>query len=1053
MKWLAFVCLLLSVASFGFAADGGVFDQVHLRPLPQRAHVDGYAPRPAAVVDPAAIAAALGAALRPFARPESAAALADKPQPSPFSADARRDGAILYGESGTPRQIRSEALQRPLHAAATAAVSSAIDAARACLRENAALLRVVDPDRELVITENVTDVSGRSYIRFDQQYNGVTVWPSELLVHVNPAGSVDLIEGDYVPTPRHVAPAPVIDARAAIARARGSARATASTSVPELIIFARPDRRPRLAWKMTVHESLTRRWVVVVDAMNGAILDRFNAIETGTVPGSGRDLQGTTRTVNVWQDGATYLMLDATKAMFDPSSGAPSPQATRGGIFIADATNLPATSDPTEMPSSLAIVTSTSPTSWAVPDSVSASYWISQTYDYYLDRHQRNSVDGNKGTIAGVVRLGKGYPNAFWDSEQQLMVFGDADTYAGSLDVIAHEMTHGVTSNTARLVYQDQSGALNEAISDIFGEMTEKRTYGSNDWILGSQLHTPARSMADPHRFGQPAKFSEFVHTTEDNGGVHTNSGIINYAYYMLAQGLSGAIGTRDSEKIFYRALTQHLTKSAQFIDARLAAITAAQEIFGSGSVQAQKTAEAFDAVEIFTSAPTPKDPAIPAVNGAEATVFLYKDTGKNAWFLARKEIASDGALGAALSRFGVFAARPAVSGDGSLAVFVDSVRDVCLIPTDGTQAETCLNLPTTSGIRVASVGMSPDAREFGFVLFGSDNNPENRIIVVDAQSGATRQYTVATPTYDGGSFSTVEYADTMTFTADGQFLVYDALNDVTTNGSAWQAWSIYALDLDSGRTMNVIDPIEGLDIGYPLLGHTSDDLITFEAYDPSTGVAGVIAANLGSGNLKIIGTQNGIESVPSFTGDDRAIVYTVGAANPTGGALVRQNLDVDHITPSGSPTSWIDSAAFGVMYRRGTYGGPTTTAGSIAFGSAAFNVLEGSTATISVTRLGGNKGAVSVAYATSNGSAVAGTDYQTATGTLTWADGEDGAKTFKVRSISDSVADGSETVTLSLSSATNGASIGTPSTATLTIGDVSTPAPAAPARKRSARH
>ena len=628
------------------------------------------------------------------------------------------------------------------------------------------------------------------------------------------------------------------------------------------------------------------------------------------------------------------------------------------------------------------------------------------------------------------------------------MVFGDADTFAGSLDVIAHEMSHGVTGYSAKLVYRNQSGAINEAMSDIFGEMVEDRTNGNNDWLMGSGLSRPFRSMADPNRFGHPAKMSQFVNTTQDSGGVHINSGIINHAFYQLAQGLPGAIGKRDAERIFYRALTEHLTKDSQFIDLRLAAITSANELFGANSAQSRKTAEAFDAVEIFGAAPTPQEPPIPVVIGPDSTIFVYKDPSNGAFFLGRKETTGDGALGSQLSTFSVLNTRPSVSSDGSVAVFVDSLRDVCLILTNASEDETCLDLPRQN-IRVSSVGMSPDGVLFGFVLFGSDGTPEPDIVVVNADTGASERFEVATPSYDGAALSTVEFADAMAFTADGQFLVYDALNLIIADGSPWEAWSIYALDLNSGEVFSVIPPIEGLDVAWPSLGHTSDNLMVFEAYDSSTGESGVITSDLADGTLVVADIVTGAEAVPSYTGDDRAIVYAAGASNPNGSNLMKLNLGPDHITPVGSRALWIEAAGFPVIYRRGTYQGPTTQPGALSFTSSAFNGVEGSTVTITVMRSAGNKGAASVNYSTSNGSATAGVDFQSATGTLTWADGDDEAKTFQVRLLTDSAAESAETLTLSLAGA-NGASIGSPSTSTLTIANSA--APPTSGRRRGVR-
>ncbi len=958
-------------------------------------------------------------------------ALSGHPAQTPAlkAAPAGRDFDGLYRTNGTPRQIRGEQLQPAVHKFAADAVRDDLETARTFFRENRRALRLNDPDTELVASTASVDDDGRALLRFSQRYRGLEVWPSELLVHTNPRGDIDLVEGAYVPTPRRVVNKPQITADSAKQRAANDALAGEA----ELLIYARAGSRPRLAWKVSVFQSLAARWLVFIDAATGAELTRYNTVETSTARGSGRDLGGTTRTLDLWLEGPTYYMLNATKKMFDTTSQAPSPQKTRGGIFVADAGNQPASSEPKNFPPGLAVATSGSANSWNVPDTVSAAVWIGETYDYYLERHNRNSIDGNGGSLTGIVRLGQRFPNAFWDDEQQFMVFGDDDSYAGSLDVIAHEMTHGVTSHTAKLVYKDQSGALNEAMSDIFGEMAEARTFGSNDWIIGSQLRGKIRNMANPAQFGDPAKMSQFLVTTQDNGGVHTNSGIINRAYYLLAAGLPGAIGNRDAEKIFYRALTQHLTKDSQFIDARIAAVTSAQELFGTNSVQAAKTGEAFDAVEIFAAPPVPDQPSIPVISGTDSTLFVFKDNAS--WFLGRKELPSDGTAGAYLSHFDVAQSRPSVSADGTLAAFVDSINDMCLIRTDGSAAEVCLDLPK-SGIRVSSTAMSPDGNKFAFVLMDAQKNPDNKIIVVDLGTNQQTSYQVDTPTYDGTSVTTIDYADAMAFTHDGQFLLFDAFNELTTNGQLWGAWSIYAIALDDATTYGVIPPDGGYDFGFPALGHTSDDLLTFEAYDAGAAKTYVIATNLDNGDLQFVGQETGAFAAPSYTGDDRAIVYGYGASNASGSSVAIQQLAADHLTPSGNPAQWLSGAAYPVIYRRGTYSGPTTQPGSLSFSGAAFNGNEGSAATITVVRLGGNKGTVSVSYSTANGSATS-SDYAPASGTLTWADGDSDPKTFRVTLLSDTQSEGTETVSLRLSSPTNGATLGSPSTATLNIANV----------------
>ncbi|HET7433856.1 MAG TPA: M4 family metallopeptidase [Thermoanaerobaculia bacterium] len=1050
MKRLFLSLFILSLATVAGASE--LTHKVGVKPLPRREGETRAAARSNEPRDIREVAAALRTAISGKASASSRTA-ALPPRTASFARSSAMT-SVSYRENGTPRQIIPA---RTISSSSMAAMPSmtALDSARIFLRDNRGLLKLDDPDRELVVTSQSRDERGHTQIRFEQTANGITVWPAELLMHVDTTNSVELVEGAFIPTPRRLTRVPFLSASNAIARARNTCSSNdTSASIPELIVHARDGKRPRLAWKLTIRESLTRQWLVVIDATNGAVLERFNNVPSEDVVGSGKDLSGTTRSLHLWRDGGRYLLLDTSKAMFDGSSQPPAPQTTRGGIFIADATNLPATDDPQELPDSMAVVQSSNPNSWPVADSVSAAFWLSQTYDYYLARHGRNSIDGNKGTIMGVVRLGRSFENAFWLDEQQLMVFGDGDTYAGSLDVIAHEMTHGVTANTARLVYQGQSGALNEAISDIFGEMVESRfRNGGNDWVIGSQLHTAIRSMSDPARFGDPAKMSQFLHTQSDNGGVHTNSGIINRAFYLLAEGLPGAVGKEAAEKIFYRALTQHLTKDAQFIDARIAAITSANELFGASSAQAAKTAEAFDAVEIFAASSTPDDKPIPVVAGADSTLFLYRDATSDAWFLGRRELQSDGDNGKALSHFDATPSRPAVTADGSLAAFVDSLRDICLIPTNGSQEEVCAGLPQ-EGIRVSSVGMSPDGARFGVVLLGDDGEPENRILVVDTSSDDATPYEVSTPSYDGDTFGEVRYADTMTFTHDGQFLVYDALNDFVTNGEPWGAWSIYALDLDTSEIYTVVPAIEGLDIGFPALGHTSDDLLTFEAYDPAAAEAAVYTANLDSGDFVEVvnATNNPIATVPGYTGDDRAIVLTAKADNPSGASLYRVNLNADHLSPSGNPSLWLSNGAYGVIYRRGTYSGPTTNPGTISTASATIAAIEGSVVTVGVVRNGGNKGAVSVTYSTANGSASAGSDYQATSGALTWADGEMGVKTFQVRLLADNANEATETMSITLSGATNGATVTSPTSTTISIANKSGTT-SAPKKHRGVHH
>lgn len=505
----------------------------------------------------------------------------------------------------TPRQIKGGILEAAVREV-MAGEDGEVKTAYSFLRANRALLGIDDPDTELVLDDKNQGALGRTHLRFSQTFQGIPVWPANLVVHLDTEGNADLMNGAFVRTPRNVSTDPVLDAAGAVEKAGATLPDGAATGLSDatLIIYAPGgNAEPRLAWRLEFHGSLASHWLAVVDAMNGATLTAYNQVCSGNVSGSGIDVWGEYRQVAVWEDGSTYYMIDADKQMFDPNTD-------EGVIMILDAANTG-----TDSEAQLYYVTSADPNSWVLRDAVSAAYGLSETYDYYLQRHARNSLDGNGGSLTAVVRFGQSYMNAFWNGE--LMVFGDGVPFVGALDVVAHELTHGVTQHASKLIYQNQPGALNEAFSDIFGEMVEARSQGRPDWIKGADLPFAIQNYADPRSIEQvpgipnPSRMSEYWETTEDNGGVHINSSIINYCFYLLAEGMSGAIGLTDAAQIFYLANTEHLVPNSDFLDARLACVRSAEEIFGAGSHQMQKTAEAFDAVEIFGSGAPPRDDSL----------------------------------------------------------------------------------------------------------------------------------------------------------------------------------------------------------------------------------------------------------------------------------------------------------------------------------------------------------------------------------------------------------------------------------------------------------
>jgi Zn-dependent metalloprotease len=214
---------------------------------------------------------------------------------------------------------------------------------------------------------------------------------------------------------------------------------------------------------------------------------------------------------------------------------------------------------------------------------------LGATYDLFFHQYQRNSIDGRGMRLDATVHYRSGFNNAFWNGRQ--MIFGDGDgiifrRFTRCVEVIGHELTHGVTQYEAGLVYDAQSGALNEHVSDVFGSLVKqyamKQTARKADWLIGAGLFANAvkgralRSLKEPGsayddpRLGkdpQPGHMRDYVETEDDNGGVHINSGIPNRAFYLVATRFGGH-AWRKAGRIWYLALTDLLKERSQFSDA-----------------------------------------------------------------------------------------------------------------------------------------------------------------------------------------------------------------------------------------------------------------------------------------------------------------------------------------------------------------------------------------------------------------------------------------------------------------------------------------------------
>ena len=242
------------------------------------------------------------------------------------------------------------------------------------------------------------------------------------------------------------------------------------------------------------------------------------------------------------------------------------------------------------------------------------------TYNFFKDIFGRNSIDTRGMKLDSTVHYGEDYNNAFWNGTQ--MVYGDGDgdifqRFTKSIDVIGHELTHGVTQYEAALEYQDQAGALNESFSDIFGSLVKqyylKQKVEKADWLIGNGLFTrkvngiALRSMKEPGtayddptigKDPQPGHMKDYVETTSDNGGVHINSGIPNRAFYLTAMDIGG-YSWEKAGRIWYITLTERLREQSDFRQAAILTVDVAASLYGKGSSEQKAVKRAWELVGI----------------------------------------------------------------------------------------------------------------------------------------------------------------------------------------------------------------------------------------------------------------------------------------------------------------------------------------------------------------------------------------------------------------------------------------------------------------------
>lgn len=477
------------------------------------------------------------------------------------------------------------------------------------IEENKVLLDFKGTSKDLKVIDSSKDELGYTHIKLAQLLGGNEIKDRVLTVHFDKDGYIINLTGSIENKINVITKLGTknISVNEAIEIAKNKLKATelrkeAAVKKQTLII----EDKAYEVYKVNIQYDIPEiaNWDVYIETSSGNIVKQESNIRfDGAVTGSGTAVDGTIKTLNLYQSGSTYQLKDITKPMTGQivSYTANNAQVEPGTLATSSTTTI---SDRAE---------------------VSAHYYAGVVYDFYKNMFSRNSINNSGMSIISTVHYGSAYNNAFWDGSQ--MVYGDGDgsqfTYlSGDLDVVGHEMTHGVDSSSANLNYQDQSGALNESLSDIFGVLIETYdrynvkgggtwTFNSADWVVGDNVYTPGtsgdalRSLANPALYGQPANMSGYVYTTSDNGGVHTNSGIPNKAAYLVAQ----SIGCDKTARIYYRALTTYFVSTTDFAGSKNGLVQAATDLYGAGGAEVSAINSAYASVGIGSSAQDTYEP------------------------------------------------------------------------------------------------------------------------------------------------------------------------------------------------------------------------------------------------------------------------------------------------------------------------------------------------------------------------------------------------------------------------------------------------------------
>ncbi len=494
----------------------------------------------------------------------------------------------------------------------TALIQKQQDAAAATAREIG-----LGAKEKLVVKDVVKDADGTVHTRYERTYAGLPVLGGDLVVHESKSGKTQGITKATKATIKVASLKPQITAAKAAKQAVSAAKTLGSTKSAadgaRKVIWA-GSGKPVLAYETIVgglqDDGTPNQLHVITDAATGKKLFEYQGIENAT--GTGKSLYSGTVSLNTNLSGSTYQLYDTTRGGHKTYNKAHGTSSSAGTLFT-DADNTWGTGT--------ASSSSTDQTA-----AVDAAYGAQETWDFYKSTFGRSGIKNNGVAAYSRVHYGNAYVNAFWDDSCFCMTYGDGESNTHpltSLDVAGHEMSHGVTSNTAGLNYSGESGGLNEATSDIFGTGVEFYANNANDpgdYLIGEEIDingdgTPLRYMDKPSKDGGSA---DSWSSSVGNLDVHYSSGVANHFFYLLAEGsgsktINGVtynsptsngstvtgIGRAKALQIWYKALTTYFTSTTNYKSARAGTLSAASALYGSSSTEYKAVAAAWSAVNV----------------------------------------------------------------------------------------------------------------------------------------------------------------------------------------------------------------------------------------------------------------------------------------------------------------------------------------------------------------------------------------------------------------------------------------------------------------------